>query len=120
MKRAKKFYFYDNGIRNSIIGNFSPLHQRTDIGALWENFLISERVKLLSINSIKAEGYFWRTMQQQEIDYIEIVQNKMSAYEFTWNPKARKKIPKTFAQAYPDCSTKIITHDNFNEFVTLT
>ena len=96
------------------------MHQRTDIGALWENFLISERLKILSINSIKAERYFWRTTQQQEVDYIEVVQGKMSAYEFTWSPKTRKKIPKTFIQAYPDCLTKIITSENFNEFVNIT
>jgi predicted AAA+ superfamily ATPase len=118
IRKGKKIYFYDNGIRNSIIGNFSPLHQRTDIGALWENFLIAERLKVLSINSIKAESYFWRTTQQQEIDYIEVVQGNMSAYEFTWSSKTRKKIPKTFTKSYPDCLTKIITSENFNEFVS--
>lgn len=120
IRKGKKIYFYDNGIRNSIIGNFSQLHQRTDIGALWENFLISERLKILSINSIKAERYFWRTTQQQEVDYIEVAQGKMSAYEFTWSPKTRKKIPKTFIHAYPACLTKIITSENFNEFVNIT
>ena len=117
IRKGKKIYFYDNGIRNSIIGNFSLLHKRTDIGALWENFLISERIKLLSIQAVRAESYFWRTTQQQEIDYIEIVGGNIAAYEFTWNPKTRKKIPKTFTGAYPDCSTKIINFDNFEEFV---
>ncbi len=120
IRKGKKIYFYDNGIRNSIIGNFSGLHQRTDIGALWENFLISERLKVLSIHSIKANGYFWRTTQQQEIDYIEEVSGDISAFEFTWNPKSRKRIPKTFIKSYPNCSTKIITSENFNEFVTIT
>lgn len=119
IRKGKKIYFYDNGIRNSIIGNFTPLHKRTDIGALWENFLISERIKLLSINSINAESYFWRTTQQQEIDYIEIVGENMAAYEFTWNPKTRKKIPKTFTGGYPYCSSKIINFDNFDEFVIM-
>lgn len=117
IRKGKKIYFYDNGIRNSVIGNFSPLHQRTDIGALWENFLISERMKLLSINSIKCESYFWRTTQQQEIDYIEVQEGNIAAYEFTWNPKTKKKIPKTFTNAYPNSSTKIINSDNFEEFV---
>jgi predicted AAA+ superfamily ATPase len=117
IRKGKKIYFYDNGIRNAIIGNFSTIHQRTDIGPLWENFLISERLKILSINSIKAESYFWRTTQQQEIDYIEVIQGNTVAYEFTWSPKTRKKIPKTFTQAYPDCLTKIITSENFDEFL---
>ena len=120
IRKGKKVYFYDNGIRNSIIGNFSSLHKRTDIGALWENFLVSERIKLLSIHAINAESYFWRTTQQQEIDYIEIVKGNMSAYEFTWNPKTRKKIPKTFTGGYPDCSSKIINFDNFDEFLIIT
>ncbi len=120
IRKGKKIYFYDNGIRNSIIGNFGGLHQRTDIGALWENFLISERLKVLSMHSIKANSYFWRTTQQQEIDYIEEVSGNISAFEFTWNPKARKKIPKTFTKSYPNCPTKIITSENFNEFVSIT
>jgi len=119
IRKGKKIYFYDNGIRNSVIGNFTQLHQRTDIGALWENFLMSERLKTLSINSIRAEGYFWRTTQQQEIDYIEVIEGNISAYEFIWNPKTRKRIPKTFINAYPKSTTKIVTSDNFNEFLEI-
>ncbi len=119
IRKGKKVYFYDNGIRNAVIGNFSALNQRTDLGALWENFLITERRKLLSMHDLNAESYFWRTTQQQEIDYIEIIQNNISAYEFTWNPKVRKKIPKTFVQAYPDCTTNVIHVDNFDEFLIL-
>ena len=117
IRKGKKIYFYDTGIRNAIIGNFSRLNQRTDVGALWENFLIAERVKSLAIKSIKAESYFWRTTQQQEIDYIEISSNTMEAYEFTWNPKTKKKISKTFMHAYRNCSAQIITSDNFNNFL---
>jgi predicted AAA+ superfamily ATPase len=117
IRKGKKIYFYDTGIRNAIIGNFSRLNQRTDVGALWENFLIAERVKSLAIKSIKAESYFWRTTQQQEIDYIEISSNTMEAYEFTWNPKTKKKISKTFMHAYQNCSAQIITSDNFNNFL---
>lgn len=117
IRKGKKIYFYDTGIRNAIIGNLSRLNQRTDVGALWENFLIAERVKSLAIKSIKAESYFWRTTQQQEIDYIEISSNTMEAYEFTWNPKTKKKISKTFMHAYPNCSAQIITSDNFNNFL---
>jgi uncharacterized protein len=118
IRKGKKIYFYDTGIRNAIIGNFSRLNQRTDVGALWENFLIAERIKSLAIKSIKAESYFWRTTQQQEIDYIEISSNTMEAYEFTWSPKTKKKISKTFTNAYPNCSAQIITSDNFNNFLT--
>lgn len=119
IRKGKKIYFYDNGIRNSIIGNFSGLNQRTDTGALWENFLISERIKVLSMNSIRANRYFWRTTQQQEIDYIEEVSGNISAFEFTWNPKTKKRIPKTFTENYPNCPAKIITSENYNEFITI-
>jgi predicted AAA+ superfamily ATPase len=117
IRKGKKIYFYDNGIRNAVIGNFSALNQRTDKGALWENFLISERLKLLSLQSTSTQTFFWRTTQQQEIDYIEEAQGQLKAFEFTWNPQAKKKIPKTFTQAYPNCSTEIITSDNFADFL---
>ena len=119
IRKGKKIYFYDNGIRNAVIGNFHPLSKRTDVGALWENFLISERIKMLSINAIYANKYFWRTTQQQEIDYIEVVADKMQAFEFTWNPNAKKKISKTFKTGYPDCSTKLITSKNFHDFLNI-
>lgn len=117
IRKGKKMYFYDNGIRNAVIGNFSQLSQRTDIGALWENFLISERLKVLSTHFISADRYFWRTIQQQEIDYIEEKQGKLAVFKFTWNPKAKKKIPKTFTQNYPHSSAEIITTDNFVDFL---
>ncbi len=117
IRKGKKMYFYDNGIRNAILGNFNPLQQRTDLGALWENFLISERVKFLSSQTTKIDSYFWRTTQQQEIDYIEVEGNNICAFEFTWNPKVKKKISKTFTMAYPHASTKIITSNNFEEFI---
>ena len=119
IRKGKKIYFYDNGIRNTILGNFNPLQQRTDLGALWENFLISERLKILANQKTKKEIYFWRTTQQQEIDYIEVEHDNISAFEFTWNPKAKKRIPKTFTTAYPNSATKIITSDNFEEFILL-
>ena len=117
IRKGKKIYFYDNGIRNSIIRNFSSINQRTDQGALWENFLISERIKALLSKGSFAGSYFWRTTQQQEIDYIEENNGQLNAWEFTWNIKTRKKIPKTFLDAYPECAVKIITPDNFDEFL---
>ncbi|MDA3887084.1 MAG: ATP-binding protein [Candidatus Delongbacteria bacterium] len=117
IKKGKKIYFYDTGIRNAVISDFRPLAKRTDVGALWENYLISERVKLLNYNSIDRERYFWRTTQQQEIDYIEVQYEKYHAYEFKWNPLKKVSISKTFTKAYPENSFKVITQDNYDEFL---
>ncbi len=118
IRKGKKIYFYDNGIRNTIIGNFNSLGSRTDVGALWENFIISERMKYLAYNQIDVEIYFWRTTQQQEIDYIEIADGKMHAFEFKWNGLKKKRLfPKTFLNAYPGVETGIISPDNIEEFI---
>lgn len=117
IKKAKKIYFYDNGIRNAIINNFKQVELRTDIGALWENFLISERIKYLANKNMRTNSYFWRTTQQQEIDYIEEREENLFAYEFKWNPKAKAIIPKTFTRAYPQSETQIITPENTEEFL---
>lgn len=117
IKKGKKIYFYDNGIRNAIINNFKQLELRTDIGALWENFLISERIKYLANKNMRTNSYFWRTTQQQEIDYIEEREGNLFAYEFKWNPKAKAMIPKTYIRAYPQSETKIITPENMEEFL---
>src|SRR6202000_1460361 len=95
IKKGKKVYFYDCGIRNAIINNFKPLSTRTDVGALWENFVIAERMKSLRYQGKDAKQYFWRTMQQQEIDLIEEVENDMTAYEIKWNPKERVRFSQT-------------------------
>ncbi len=117
IKKGKKIYFYDNGIRNSVIKNFAPLQLRNDVGALWENFLISERIKNNQISGRWVNKYFWRTHAQQEIDYIEECDGILHAYEFKWNPKKKAKIPKTFSRLYPDSEIEIITRDNFENFV---
>jgi len=114
---SRKIYFYDNGIRNAIINNFNPLALRADVGALWENFLISERMKANHYNQAYGRSYFWRTHAQQEIDYIEEYDGQLHAYEFKWNPKAKAKFSKTFTDAYPDSETKVISKDNFEEFL---
>lgn len=118
IRKGKKFYFYDNGIRNAIINNFQLPSQRTDMGPLWENFLISERLKTLSNMGLKVDRYFWRTTQQQEIDYIEESTQSLTAWEFKWNPKARARIPKTFTRAYSEARCFVITPDNFMDFLT--
>ncbi|MGB1316489.1 MAG: ATP-binding protein [Chitinophagales bacterium] len=116
IKFNKKIYFYDNGIRNAVISSFNNIELRNDKGALWENFLISERIKHLSYNKMYGSYYFWRTKQRQEIDWVEERDAKISAYEFKWNDKKKAKIPKKFIEAY-NADTKIIDRSNFVEFV---
>ena len=117
IRKGKKIYFYDNGIRNAVIGNFNEIHTRTDVGALWENFLIAERMKYLHYNGLDAERYFWRTTQQQEIDYIEEFQGKISAFEFKWSPTKPVRFSKTFLNAYPGSDMAVITPANYEAFV---
>ena len=117
LKKSKKVYFYDLGVRNVLISAFMQLELRQDVGALWENFLIVERMKYLSYNRIYGSRYFWRTHDQQEIDYIEERDGKLFAYEFKWNQFSKKKIPKIFEREYSNSEMKIITQDNFEEFI---
>jgi len=117
---SRKIYFYDNGIRNAIIRNFKPVTLRQDVGALWENYLISERIKFLSTNKINCRYYFWRTYQQQEIDWIEEKDGVFYAYEFKWNPKkTKKKFPVTFTANYKIEKTMVVTPENCHEFLSL-
>ncbi|MBG47749.1 MAG: ATPase [Pseudozobellia sp.] len=116
IKTNQKIYFYDTGVRNAIIGNFNTLDSRTDTGGLWENFLISERVKKLTYGGSLASSYFWRTKQQQEIDYVEEDSGEIIGYEFKWNPKAKAKFPKTFKETY-DAEINVVHKINFREFI---
>ncbi len=118
IKSNKKIYFYDNGLRNMIIGNFKSLALRSDTGALWENFLIAERVKQNRYKNTFSKMYFWRTKQQQEVDYVEELDGEVTGYEFKWNAKKSVKLPKTFIQAY-EAEGMVITPSNFREFVVL-
>ena len=118
LKRAKKFYFYDNGIRNAILQNFAPLALRQDVGALWENFFISERIKANQYAGRYVNSYFWRTNQQQEIDYIEECDGQFSLFEMKWNPKrANTQFPNTFLTAYDVKEKAIVTPENWLEWV---
>jgi predicted AAA+ superfamily ATPase len=116
IKKGRKVYFYDCGIRNAVINNFKPLSSRTDVGALWENFLVAERMKYLRYNGIDATSYFWRTTQQQEIDLIEEYEDKFLAYEFKWG-KQKVRFPQTFAANYANTETKVISPENVEEFI---
>ncbi len=110
---GRKIYFFDNGIRNSIINNFNPLSSRNDNGALWENFCISERIKHTHYNKIFCNRYFWRTKDQQEIDYIEEKNGIFTALEFKWSYKANWKPSSTFIASYPDYESRLVTPQNF-------
>lgn len=117
LKKSKKVYFYDNGIRNAIIQNFSPLSLRTDVGALWENYFISERVKSNHYNRNFAKLYFWRTSQQQEIDLIEESDGKFISFEMKWNEKRNAKIPAIFENSYNVVEKHIVTPRNYYELL---
>lgn len=117
LKKSRKIYFYDNGIRNALINNFSQIENRADIGALWENFLVSERIKYISYHKHYSSNWYWRNVEQQEIDYIEEADGKLRAYEFKWNPKAKVKLPNSFKQAYPEANYDVIHPENFDLFL---
>jgi hypothetical protein len=117
LKASKKIYFYDNGIRNALISSFQLLEGRQDMGALWENYLVAERRKSNSYGMFYGNAYFWRTKEQQEIDYIEEVDGVLSAYEFKWKEKANQRITKTFSRAYPNCETAFVHTGNYDGFL---
>jgi len=117
IKKNRKIYFLDNGIRNMIIGDFNPLNLRGDKGALWENFLVSERYKQNMYKQTFSQMFFWRTKQQQEIDFVEVNKGKIYGYEFKWNHK-KPNFPQKFIQTYK-ADTTLISKENFRTFVTL-
>ena len=117
LKRAKKIYFYDNGVRNAIIQQFAPVNLRDDIGALWENFFIAERMKRNHYSGYYCNRYFWRTTLQQEIDLIEESDGAMTAFEMKWNPTKKVLFSKSFTDAYNVKETVVITPDNYMEYL---
>lgn len=119
LKFAKKVYFWDCGIRNAVIGNFMLPEVRQDIGALFENYIISERLKKQSYAGAYTRPYFWRTSTKQEIDFIEETDGQLAAYEFKWNPRKTANVPSSFARSYPDATFKVVTRDDYYEFLGL-
>ena len=117
LKSSRKIYFYDNGIRNALIADYRAPEVRQDIGALWENFVIAERMKSNEYYNRWVNRYFWRTKQQQEIDYLEESGGELHAYEMKWNPRAKASITKTFTEAYPNTEFQVITPDNISDFL---
>jgi predicted AAA+ superfamily ATPase len=115
--KSNRWYFYDNGIRNGIINNFTLLENRTDVGELWENYLACERIKKQNYRNSNVTNYFWRTYDQQELDWLEEQNGNLNGFEFKWNEKRKSKIPTAFAKAYPDASFEVINRENYLDFI---
>ena len=118
IRKGKKIYFVDNGVRNAILSHFAPLELRNDIGMLWENLMVSERVKRNAYHRSYAQLYFWRTHDQKEIDLLEEKDGRLYAFEFKWNDKKKTSVPKSFTQSYPNSEFNVINRDNFWPFLS--
>ncbi|RVU90972.1 ATP-binding protein [Flavobacterium columnare] len=115
--KSSRWYFYDNGIRNAIIQNFNSFQNRTDIGDLWENYLVSERMKKQHYHKMHRNNYFWRTYDQQELDWLEENADDLAGFEFKWNESKKAKIPTAFAKAYPDATFEVVNRKNYLDFI---
>lgn len=116
VSKMAKIYFWDNGIRNAVIDNYSSIDLRNDVGQLWENFIISERIKVNTWLSPNTKSYFWRNYNQSEVDYVELNQNKLEAFEIKWNSKKSHTVSKAFTNSYPKATTNIITPKSISSF----
>jgi predicted AAA+ superfamily ATPase len=117
IKKRKKYYFFDLGIRNAVIGNFSSSESRTDTGMLWENFCMIERLKYNQVHNRHASLYFWRTYDGAEIDLIEVMDEQIAAFEFKWNPRKKPSMPLSFAEKHPTATFSVIHPENLNVFL---
>lgn len=115
--KSSRWYFYDNGIRNGLINNFNRLENRTDVGDLWENYLAVERIKKQNYQKIATNNYFWRTYDQQELDWLEDQGNELAGFEFKWNENKKSKIPTAFGKAYPEATFEVINKQNYLDFI---
>lgn len=115
--KSNRWYFYDNGIRNGIINNFTLLENRTDVGALWENYLATERIKKQNYQKLNCTNYFWRTYDQQELDWLEEQNGILNGFEFKWNERKKSKIPTAFSKAYTNATFEVINKENYLEFI---
>lgn len=118
LKKSHMVYFVDNGIRNALIKNFNPPILRNDLNALWKNYMISERIKWLKLNSVDLEYYFWRTHTRQQIDYLEISQEGMRGYKMDWEKRKKVKFPAYFSEVYPHSKTTVINRSSYWTFLT--
>ncbi len=118
VSKSKRWYFYDNGVRNAIIRSFNPLNMRNDVGELWENYLTTERIKYQDYTEMLVDNYFWRTYDQQELDWVEVTESNLSAFEFKWNSFKKVKIPTAWAKAYTNANFKVITSENYLDWIS--
>lgn len=116
--KTNRWYFYDNGIRNALIRNFNPLSIRNDAGELWENYVLAERAKYQSYTNKQMTNFFWRTYEQQEIDWIEESGGKLMAYEIKWNPTKTVRVPPAWTKAYPESSFQVIHPENYLDWIS--
>lgn len=117
VNKSSRYYFLDNGIRNVLIGNLNPMNLRNDQGILWENYMVSERIKYQNYNNVLVYNYFWRTYDQQEIDWIEDRGGRLYGYEFKWNPNKKAKVPGGWKNTYPDAEFKVINPENYHNWL---
>ena len=118
LKKSCKYYFWDNGVRNAVLNDFTPVVQRNDIGALWENYLVSERLKRNRYAQAEGFSHFWRTTDQMEVDYLEVCGERITAYEFKWNAQKKSRVTKAFTNRYPHAAVQTITPENYDAFLT--
>ncbi len=116
--KSRRYYFYDNGIRNGLVSNFNVLSLRDDAGILWENYILAERLKYNLYTGHLAEGYFWRTYDQQEIDLVEEWGGRLHAAEIKWSPRAAPRLPRGWRHAYPASSFRVVHQENYLDFIT--
>jgi len=114
--KTSRYYFYDNGVRNALINNFNPLGRRDDVGALWENYLVMERLKKQQYKHIWSHNFFWRTYDQKELDWVEVREGALFGYEFKWSQTV-VKAPKLWLETYPEASFECINQNNYLQFI---
>jgi len=112
-----KYYFLDNGVRNAVVGQYNQLDSRNDVGALWENFVVSERLKKRSYEGIYGTFHFWRTYEGKEIDYVEERDGGLFGYECKWSPGRQERLPRQWLESYPGASFEVVTPENYLPFV---
>lgn len=117
ISKSNKIFFWDNGIRNAVVNDFRPISQRDDVGLLWENFAISERMKLHAHLNRHCRSYFWRNYNGSEVDYIEEKHGELSAFEMKWKKKSSQKVTRAFTNEYPEAKTEVINPSEIKEFL---
>ena len=115
--KNNRWYFYDNGVRNALIQNFNKLDLRADVGELWENYLAAERIKFQNYTQLHCTNYFWRTYDQQELDWVETEGDTIRSYEFKYNLNKSPKAPIGWKNAYPEASFEVIHSGNYLEWI---